>query len=285
MIMKKLLIVIAVLASVLVCVSCDKSKGKTKNKKTSVVLINGEKCSFDNGHLEELIIDKTVESLEWQSGSICGADIDAMRKYCKGTLKVLDMEKASFLKNIGSYSTDVSYNAQAFVSESDCVPFAMCYKFSALETVILPSKCQTIDNFGFADCPKLKEVKLPGKLKQINDYAFMATGLETITLPDGLTGIGREAFYETPLKEITIPASVKTFYDDTFIFYNRESKLQKVTCLGKNPPAVNTGATNKSGNIFGIVPAGFKIYVPAGSVDSYKSAYRWSTHADQIVSN
>lgn len=71
-------------------------------------------------------------------------------------------------------------------------------------------------------------------------------GLTSITLPAGLTTIGEEAF--------------------------AYSSLDIVTCLAETPPSLGNNA---------FLCSLTNIYVPAGAVDAYKTA--WSEFADIIT--
>ena len=50
----------------------------------------------------------------------------------------------------------------------------------------------------------------------IDDGAFLACALTSVTLPESLTIIGQAAFEATGLSEITIPANVSVIKDEAF---------------------------------------------------------------------
>lgn len=90
-------------------------------------------------------------------------------------------------------------------------------------------------------------------IKEIGNYTFHGyLGLTSIDMPNSVTLIGAWAFYGC-------------------------SSLASVYCKATTPPALG-------GNyVFDDNGKGCKIYVPTGSVDTYKSATRWSKYAGGIV--
>jgi hypothetical protein len=88
---------------------------------------------------------------------------------------------------------------------------------------------------------------------------------------DCVTSIAYAAFYNcTSLTSITIPNSVTSIGNE--VFHNCSS-LTSVTCLPTTPPTLGTNA------FYGTTCL---IYVPAASVDAYKSASGWSDLASRI---
>ncbi|MBR5454439.1 MAG: leucine-rich repeat protein, partial [Rikenellaceae bacterium] len=80
-------------------------------------------------------------------------------------------------------------------------------------------------------------------------------------------------YYCERLIGITIPENVTMIGAWAFVSC---SALSNVYCKAINPPTLGSKAFN--GNA-----SGRKIYVPAESVDAYKSAEGWSDYADDIV--
>lgn len=87
-----------------------------------------------------------------------------------------------------------------------------------LTTVILPNSVETLGAGVFQDCNNLKDVTLSKNLKEIGDYAFESTAIETITLPETLTTLGYRTFFDCKsLKEIKIPELVTVIPGDCFL--------------------------------------------------------------------
>lgn len=109
-----------------------------------------------------------------------------------------------------------------------------------LESVNL-TNVEVIDQDAFMGCSKLTTVTMPA-VKVIEGGAFRASGLRNVVLPASLQRIERGAF-------------------DT-------AAVQNVTCKATTPPAIDSpfstlGGTNR------------KLYVPAGSIESYYNNSAW----------
>ena len=113
---------------------------------------------------------------------------------------------------------------------------------------------------------------VPYSVTSIGEAAFAeCSGLTSVTIPEGVTSIGDAAFYLcSGLTSITIPNSVTSIGNLAFRYC---SGLASVTINATTPPTLGT-------NAFQGTAEGLKIYVPAGSVDTYKTA--WADYADKI---
>lgn len=119
----------------------------------------------------------------------------------------------------------------------------------------------------------LSSVTLPNSLRKIGLCAFMGCGnLTAIDLPDGLLSIGQQAFSDCSFTTITIPSSVTSLGPWALL---RCGELTSVTVLPAMPPTIG-------GDELFDADSTFPIYVPASSVDAYKTANVWSTYADRI---
>ena len=140
-----------------------------------------------------------------------------------------------------------------------------------LTDIKLPNGLKNIGKAAFIYCSKLTSIKLPDGLKEIQASLFYeCTSLTNITIPDGLESIGQEAFYNCNIKNITLPKSIKSIGDRSF----ECNSLTTVTCLAETPPSISS-FTFPGNNI--------NIYVPVGSVESYKKTPGWTFFADIIT--
>ena len=119
-------------------------------------------------------------------------------------------------------------------------------------------------------------ITFDGPVTSIGYEAFYyRSSLTSVNIPNSVTSIGERAFYYcTSLTSVTIPEGVTSIGREAFRYCSR---LVSVYCKATTPPSL--GGTYAFGNN----GSGRKIYVPAGSVDVYKSATNWSNYASDIV--
>ena len=140
---------------------------------------------------------------------------------------------------------------------------------------LIPLGVTRIEAATFQGCTRLTRVyslRALDNVTSIGDAAFEGCKNLIIDLPAGLTNIGKNAFADcTSLKSVTLPAGVTSIGDYAFLNCNQ---LTKITALPDTPPA---GGSNMFYNTNDC-----PIFVPAASVDNYKSASGWSDYADRI---
>lgn len=115
-------------------------------------------------------------------------------------------------------------------------------------------------------------------LLSTNSLAFKKCLENTLTsvtadMLDGITYVRWYAFRRcSNLESAEIPASVTRIGDYAFYYC---SSLESLTIYATTPPTLGS-------LVFEGTSDNLKIYVPAESVDTYKTASRWSAHASKI---
>ena len=167
----------------------------------------------------------------------------------------------------------------------------------SLENITFPNSLKTIGNYAFSNTLWYKNhpngavyagnvfYKYKGDIPQntsfvikegtvsISPYAFVKENyhedysLVSVSIPNSVEVIGEGAFYRCrALTSIVIPDGVTTI--ETLAFHYCKA-LKSVTCEAVNPPAL-------SGSVFLSTPiADATLYVPAESLEAYKSADQW----------
>lgn len=129
----------------------------------------------------------------------------------------------------------------------------------------------------FAGCTALSNIPDISGITIIPSGLFLGcTSLVSVTIPNNITSIGGSSLQRcTNLRDIIIPSSVVDM-PGQFTFAECRS-LVSCTIEAITPPTVISYPYMFEG-----VYTNFKIYVPATSVDTYKSAIGWSQYADKI---
>ena len=143
-------------------------------------------------------------------------------------------------------------------------------------TLVIGGIITEIPYYAFNSCTNLTSVNIPDSVTTIGNYAFgWCTSLTSVNIPDSVTTIGYGAFTDSnSMTSVNIPDSVTSIGEDAF---RSCTSLTSVYCKATTPPALGNV------NVFDNNGSGRKIYVPAESLDAYKSATRWSEYADAIV--
>ncbi|MGN0787456.1 MAG: leucine-rich repeat protein [Candidatus Onthoplasma sp.] len=180
---------------------------------------------------------------------------------------------------------------------------------SSLLSYRLPTSSETftsVPEYMFNSCPSLNRLYyvdaleneiecLPSYIKTIGQYAFTGTGFEKVIIPSSVTDIGYRAFVSMKnLKEIKIESTTLSTGEDVF-----QSQSVVTITFGENVSSVTLGARAFQGctittiNFESTVPPTIdltqiasvdsleSIYVPADSVDAYKTAF--ADYAGKIV--
>ena len=118
--------------------------------------------------------------------------------------------------------------------------------------------------------------EIPSAVTSIADYAFRhLNGIKDIALPNAVTSIGKNAFFScTALRTVSIGSGITNIGDNAF---SQGNALESLTINATTPPTIGTSIIYRYKN-----PEDIKIYVPSGSVDTYKAAEGWSDYAAQI---
>ena len=137
-----------------------------------------------------------------------------------------------------------------------------------------------IGNRAFVCCDLVASVYIPNTVKSIHEWAFgKCNNLVKIIMSENTQYVDQAAFISCDvLTEIFLPSTIIkidavafSLWDETTIQVNPTS----ITCMAINPPEL------------GYLAFGYRniqnVFVPASSIDAYKTADGWSEYADKII--
>ena len=165
-------------------------------------------------------------------------------------------------KGVIKFETDVtSIGTRAF---NDC---------GGLTSIEIPNSVTSIGAAAFYGCSGLASVIIPNSVKSIEGSAFAyCSGLTSVTIPNSVISIGNRTFEGCRgLSSMTIPNSVTSIGNYAFMGCRG---LSSVTIEADTPPTLLGSSVFYNTNC--------PIYVPAESVESYKTASGWSSYASRI---
>lgn len=130
---------------------------------------------------------------------------------------------------------------------------------------------------GFRERTNLVTVVLPNSVESIGNYAFYGcSNLTSIVLTDRVVNnpsasIGNCAFGRcSNLQEFTFPSGLRYIYNSVLVDC---TSLNRITILDPTPTELGSTAFDNTGDC--------PIYVPAESINLYKTAKNWSAYADR----
>lgn len=177
-------------------------------------------------------------------------------------------------KFIATYSDNTSYSAicDSSTGLTTATTRAHSTSHTAMTTAIIGSCNAKIEDSCFSGCTSLSSVTIPNSVASIGSYAFSnCSSLTHVDIPDSVTYTSDHAFATcTSLQSCTIGSGITTIASFTF---SNCSSLTYLTVMATTPPlalSIGLGSSLQA------------IYVPAGSVDAYKSAIGWSDYTSII---
>jgi hypothetical protein len=136
-----------------------------------------------------------------------------------------------------------------------------------------------IPDYGFRNTAKI-EIDLSNITGTVGLYAFYNSRIEEVELPEGCYQIGNEWVRSSDVKKVILPSTMRTFVGRYGRHFHSKtsansSVLKTIVIKAVNPPSVVSAS-------FDEISTSAKFYVPDESVDAYKAATYWSSHASKI---
>lgn len=176
------------------------------------------------------------------------------------------------------YKREISAYSTSLVSAvmGECVTtigndaFGSC---KSLTSVTIPNSVTLIDANAFCYCSGLTNVVIPNSVIKLGRFAFGAcNGFTSITIPDSVSAISINCFADcVNLVSVTIGSGVRSIKQMAFDYC---TSLTSVTIKAVTPPTLGSNVFRNTNDC--------PIFVPAASVNTYKSATNWSAYASRI---
>ena len=248
----------------------------------------------DYYNLTNLVIPSTV-TYEGKVYKVTRIGFDAFNQCDK--LTFVDIPSSVKTIGVGAFNFCSSLTSITLKEGLEHIEWNAFEDCRSLENITFPNSLKTIGNYAFSNTLWYKNhpngavyagnvfYKYKGDIPQntsfvikegtvsISPYAFVKENyhedysLVSVSIPNSVEVIGEGAFYRCrALTSIVIPAGVTTIETLAFDYCKA---LKSVTCEAVNPPAL-------SGSVFLSTPiADATLYVPAESLEAYKSADQW----------
>lgn len=244
------------------------------------VKILGESCFYYIG-----IISLNIPSTVTTVGSQCFGYNGTLRNLTVSTgNKIFDSRDNCNAIIETATNTLVEGSNTTVIPETVVALKASCfYGRTGLTTINIPQSLISISNSAFTYCINLRQITVDENNEvydsRNNCNAIIETATNTLIggcngtiIPNTVEKIGDNAFYlRINLKTLTLPSSVTSLGSSCFT----SSGITSLTVENTVPPTLLS--TSLSG-----LSSSCVIYVPAESVDTYKSAQYWSNRASQI---
>lgn len=264
-----------------------------------------ENAFKNNGHITSVILGKNIKEI----GDSCFYGCYSLTEVNAIDSKVESIIKSAFsncskihtlllpktLKNIGSSLlsnttiTSVYFggsvedwasivfgesNANESNVNSQLLRNASLYINDEVLTEANISGISAIQNHVFKYYSKLTKLSVGNGVSTIGEYSFKyCKALESVVIGDDITNIGQQAFRGcSALKNVEIGSGVTDI--GTWAFY-QSSAIQNFIIRATTPPTLGDQALS-------LTSPSARIYVPAESVETYKTATNWSEYAIRI---
>lgn len=223
----------------------------------------GEQAFFAYENLISIVIPKGVTSIgrgAFMNSSLRSINVDARNVRYATIDGILYDKKFKTLISCPRYHFMQDYIVPLQVDSIADFCFCWCQGISSVK---ITENVKGIGAAAFDSCENLEKIEFYGRVYSMGDCTFwMCSKLKEVALPEGLTKIEDRIFYMcASLEKVSVPSTVNEIDISAF---GITPKLKSVTFYMKNVPQLK-----KEYNTFVFID---KLYVPAGSVQSYKNS-------------
>lgn len=144
--------------------------------------------------------------------------IEIKDKVFKDCFSIEAIKIPDSVKKIGEYAFENSSIKHIRIPDGVKVIERYTFSESSLESIYIPDSVEEIKHGAFSSCRHLKQVRLPKKLKILDEYAFAhCESLEVIIIPEGVEKIYPKTFFGCDnLKSVKFPKTLKYIGSEAF---------------------------------------------------------------------
>ena len=236
---------------------------------TTPQTVNGENYDIEElafwylHHLTSVTISEGVTSIGSQIFDSC-----TNLQYVSLPNSVTTLDDQIFLNCKSLVSVKLPSNLQELPRGT----FSGC---TSLNNVVLPNGMTTISQSAFSGCSNLTSLYIPSTVSTIGPSAFNGcTELTNVILPNSLSEVSEGLFKNcTKLQNVEIGENVTSIKNSVF---SGCSSLKTIVINTKTPPTQSESSSYRIPNTIDT------LYVPAESVETYKTHTQWSYLATKI---
>lgn len=188
---------------------------------------------------------------------------------CRNIRKIIFEDELKYLGDIGHNCPNLEeVEGLELIGEHSITSISFCS--TNLKSIRIPSNIISVG--GFSGNNNLSSIIIEEGVKGIDGGFAFGSAVSEITIPSSVTSIAEGAFGECPqLSVITIPSGVTTISSS----FNNAPLIKTVYISASVPPALSDS--------FDSVPQDAVFYVPAASLDAYRSASGWERFSDMFA--
>lgn len=193
----------------------------------------------------------------------------------------LSEEEAAAVKSLGSVFREktniTSFEELSYFTGLTAINDYAFYK-SSIQKVAFPSSVTTIGQYAFAQSKISGELRIPGNVKDIEDYSFyLCKSMTRIVMEEGVESIGWHTF-SGPISSVLLPLSltyISSMAIDPYASSLPQGDILYVYTHSSIPTSVNSLA-------FYAFFAEGHLVVPIGTIAAYKAEDGWSHFGEYL---
>lgn len=233
----------------------------------------------------------------WEVTATTPTLVEADSDDCKQSFKTITYSGSSKLSETTATGKTSGLHTNSFVGQNGRLTITSHTFSNGVGTIEFSDNVTGMTGHSFYGCNTMTGLELPNSITSIGDLSlFNCSILTNVNIPSGVTNMGIGVFYTcSSLTSLDIPSGV-TSISSAFCYsctsltsVNISSNVTSIGnqafqyCSGLTSVIISAAAPPSLGSsAFSNVNSNCKIYVPSGSVNTYKSASGWSTYASMI---